>query len=135
MPQQFWLGYHCNTSARHDGQQARLASKLVRVERISVALMTVDGLSAATRKELELWGQHLVHAREAEIYEPNLPPAPTVIVEMHRAAAVKAYLIAEADRAIKETVFRAREQGLSWHTIGNALGITGEAARQRYSDR
>ena len=99
------------------------------------ALMNVEELSPATRKELEVWGQHLVQAREAEIYEPNKPAAPSIIVEMQRAAALRAYLVTEADKAIKETVYRAREQKLSWHTIGNALGITGEAARLRYSDR
>jgi len=101
------------------------------------ALINVEELSPATRQELELWGQHLVQAREAEIYEPNRdrPSAPVVIVELQRAGALKAYLVSEADRAIKETVYRAREQKLSWHTIGNALGITGEAARLRYADR
>ena len=99
------------------------------------ALMNVEDLSPATRQELQLWGQHLVDAREAETYEPNRTSAPGAIVELQRAAALKAFLLSEADRAIKETVFRAREQKLSWHTIGNALGITGEAARQRYSDR
>jgi len=99
------------------------------------SLMSVEDLSPATRQELELWGQHLVSAREAEIYEPHKPSAPSVIVDLQRAAALKAYLVQEADKAIKETVYLAREQKLSWHTIGNALGITGEAARLRYSDR
>jgi len=99
------------------------------------ALMSVEHLSPATRKELELWGQHIAHAREAEIYEPVKPSEPSIIVDLHRTAAIRAYLLAETDRAIKEAVYRARAQKLSWHTIGNALGITGEAARQRYSDR
>ena len=101
----------------------------------SAVLISVEDLSPATRQELEVWGHHLAHAGEAEVYEPNLEAAPTITVELHRAAAVRAYLIAEADRAIKEAVYRAREQKLSWNTIGNALGITGEAARLRYSDR
>jgi len=115
--------------------QVGLASILVIMDNQSAAVISVEHLSPATRKELELWGHHLVHAREAEIYEPAKPSEPTVIVELHRTAAIRAYLLAEADRAIKEAVYRAREQKLSWHTIGNALGITGEAARQRYSDR
>ena len=100
-------------------------------------LINVEELSPATRQELEIWGQHLVQTREAEIYEPNRerPAAQGVISEMQRAAALRAYLLSEADKAIKETVYRAREQKLSWHTIGNALGVTGEAARLRYSDR
>jgi len=104
---------------------------------MSGALINVEDLSPATRQELELWGHNLVQTREADIYEPHrdMGNGPSIIVDMQRAAALKAYLLAEADKAIKETVFRAREQKLSWHTIGNALGITGEAARLRYSDR
>jgi len=101
----------------------------------TAAIISVETLSPATRKELALWGEHLVHAREAEVYEPAKPAAPDVVAELHRTAAIRAYLLSEADKAIKEAVFRAREQKLSWHSIGNALGITGEAARQRYSDR
>ena len=114
--------------------QSELASILASMSQ-SVALINVDDLSASTRQELELWGYNLVQTREAEIYEPVKTASPTVIVEMQRAAAIRAYLLAEADKAIKEAVFRAREEKLSWHTIGNALGITGEAARLRYSDR
>lgn len=105
------------------------------MEQAGSVLISAESLSPATRQELELWGQHLVQAREAEVYEPNKPASPSVIVEMQRAAALKAYLVSEADKAIKETVNRAREQKLSWHTIGNALGITGEAARLRYTER
>ena len=101
----------------------------------TTVLIHVEEVSPATRKELELWGRHFAQAREAEIYEPNKPDSPTVIVDLQRAAALKAYLLHEAEQAIKEHVYRAREQKLSWHTIGNALGITGEAARLRYSDR
>jgi len=101
----------------------------------SNALTNVDDLSPKTRQDLQLWGLSVVSAAEAEVYEPNRQAAPGVIVDLQRKAALKAYLVTEADKAIKEAVYRAREQKISWHTIGNALGITGEAARQRYADR
>lgn len=42
----------------------------------------------------------------------------------------------EAHRATKDAValLRARDPQLSWSQIGDALGVTGEAARQRYGD-
>ncbi|MCL1800997.1 MAG: hypothetical protein FWG25_06515 [Promicromonosporaceae bacterium] len=101
----------------------------------SKALINLDELSPATRKELEVWGEHLAHAGEAEVFSPKRPNNPAVIGELQRTAALKAYLMAEADKAIKEAVYRARAEKLSWHSIGNALGITGEAARLRYADR
>ena len=101
----------------------------------SKALINLDELSPATRKELEVWGEHLAHAGEAEVFSPKRPNNPAVIGELQRNAAIKAYLVAEADKAIKEAVYRARAEKLSWHSIGNALGITGEAARLRYADR
>jgi hypothetical protein len=96
-------------------------------------LIDLSKLSPATRSELALWGEHLTHSRDAEVYEPNKQASPSVIADIQRTAAIKAYLIAEADKAIAEAVSRAREAKLSWHTIGNALGVTGEAARQRYA--
>lgn len=39
---------------------------------------------------------------------------------------------AQADRAIVEAVADAREHHVTWAAIGEQLGTSGEAARQRY---
>jgi hypothetical protein len=41
----------------------------------------------------------------------------------------------EAERNILEAVKTARERGMSWSAIGALIGTSGEAARQRYSNR
>lgn len=38
-----------------------------------------------------------------------------------------------AERELAEAVHAAREQRLSWREIGEAIGTSGEAARQRYA--
>ena len=38
-----------------------------------------------------------------------------------------------AERELAEAVHAAREQQLSWREVGEAIGTSGEAARQRYS--
>ena len=42
---------------------------------------------------------------------------------------------AEAERHVVEAVALARKDGLSWASIGAALGTSGEAARQRYGQQ
>lgn len=55
----------------------------------------------------------------------------TSLGRIHRAVQARA----EAERDIVYAVRDARAAGLSWAFIGTYLGTTGEAARQRYSDR
>ena len=38
-----------------------------------------------------------------------------------------------AERELADAVRAARELGLSWREVGEAIGTSGEAARQRYS--
>jgi len=38
-----------------------------------------------------------------------------------------------AERELAEAVRAAREQRLSWREVGEAIGTSGEAARQRYA--
>lgn len=38
-----------------------------------------------------------------------------------------------AERELADAVRAAREQSLSWREVGEAIGTSGEAARQRYS--
>ena len=40
-----------------------------------------------------------------------------------------------AERELADAVRAAREQRLSWREVGEAIGTSGEAARQRYSAR
>ncbi|MDR2974664.1 MAG: hypothetical protein LBV00_08115 [Propionibacteriaceae bacterium] len=40
-----------------------------------------------------------------------------------------------AEKVMSDAVKSARSQGYSWHKIGLSLGITGEAARQRYMSK
>lgn len=46
-----------------------------------------------------------------------------------------AYQRALLEKELIEMVRRAREAGTSWTRIGQELGTTGEAARQRYADK
>jgi len=41
---------------------------------------------------------------------------------------------ADADRAVLAAVVEAREHHVSWAAIGDQLGTSGEAARQRYGE-
>lgn len=38
-----------------------------------------------------------------------------------------------AERELADAVHSAREQRISWRELGDAIGTSGEAARQRYS--
>ncbi len=66
-----------------------------------------------------------------ENYEPkpgdqdaSLPPAMAVRLAAWRRDA--------AERDLAEAVHTAREHRLSWREVGEAIGTSGEAARQRY---
>ncbi|MBK6874145.1 MAG: hypothetical protein IPJ14_19120 [Kineosporiaceae bacterium] len=41
----------------------------------------------------------------------------------------------EAERHLLDAVRAAREAGMTWTAIGTLVGTTGEAARQKYTDR
>ena len=68
-------------------------------------------------------------AKRFEDYEPS--PADEVAVAEHllrRAALARA----RSERQISEAVELARRAGISWKRIGIELGITAQAAQQRY---
>lgn len=79
----------------------------------------------------------LAHADELsarfENYEPN--PAdeldPGAVALLRSAVAERS----EAERHMLAAVQAARDAGLSWSAIGNVVGTSGEAARQRYASR
>jgi ATP-dependent Clp protease ATP-binding subunit ClpA len=51
------------------------------------------------------------------------------------AAVLRTNAEADADRVMDRFVGQAREKGVSWTAIGDRLGVSKQAARQRYSDR
>ena len=78
----------------------------------------------------------LAHADELadafEAYEPK--PEDEGKASSLTALRLAAARRAEADRALLEAVVDARQHHVSWAAIGNLLGTSGEAARQRYGD-
>jgi len=61
----------------------------------------------------------------AEDAERPLPPVMAVRLAAYRRDAAEAELAA--------AVTHAREENVSWRQLGEAIGTTGEAARQRYT--
>lgn len=71
-------------------------------------------------------------AREFEDYEPRPGDEGRVsALTLLRLAALKR---AEVERELHDAVRAAREQGVTWRAIGQVVGTSGEAARQRYRD-
>lgn len=67
-----------------------------------------------------------------ENYDPkpgdqNAPIPPVMAVKL------AAWRRDTAERELADAVQAAREQRLSWREVGEAIGTSGEAARQRYS--
>jgi hypothetical protein len=72
------------------------------------------------------------HAEDlARHFEEGFQPTGTPEEAELRAAVFRR---AQAEREIGKAVEAAREAKVPWHRIGEALGTSGEAARQRYSD-
>lgn len=67
-----------------------------------------------------------------ENYEPSpgdeMAPLPPVM-----AVKLAAWRRDAAERDLAEAIRTAREQRVSWREVGEAIGTSGEAARQRYS--
>ncbi|MFN8204008.1 MAG: hypothetical protein U0S48_15695 [Solirubrobacteraceae bacterium] len=72
-------------------------------------------------------------AKRFEAYDPRGEDErdPEAFIALRRAVASRA----EAERSIVAAVGQARAGGYSWRTIGDLLGTSGEAARQRYGSR
>jgi hypothetical protein len=71
-------------------------------------------------------------ADEFERYEPREDDRGEPALPALRRAAYRRALI---ERELLERVQQARKAGASWSKIGNELGTSGEAARQRYGDK
>lgn len=71
-------------------------------------------------------------ADEFQGYEPQVADrGEPALLALRRAA----YRRALVERELVARVLQAREAGESWTKIGNELGTSGEAARQRYGKR
>ncbi|MGZ6493488.1 MAG: hypothetical protein ACXVEG_11710 [Actinomycetota bacterium] len=69
-------------------------------------------------------------AKRFESFEPD-PANPTrtrSLAAVHRVALARA----KTEAALSKAVAKARADGHSWAAIGDLLGTSGEAARQRY---
>jgi hypothetical protein len=89
--------------------------------------MRLEDLSPEQRQELEAWGR----AESARLVAgtAETPGATTEpLLELSRLR----YQQQMIERHKAQVVKQAREEGRSWHKIGQALGTTAEAARQRY---
>lgn len=71
-------------------------------------------------------------ADQFEDYEPRQEDRHEPPLMALRRIAYRRVLI---ERELADAVREARKSGESWTKIGNELGTSGEAARQRYSDR
>lgn len=72
-------------------------------------------------------------AKQFEEYEPreeDLGKEPPLMA-LRRAAYRKVLM----ERDLAEAVNAARESGATWQQVGDAVGTSGEAARQRYSHK
>ena len=73
----------------------------------------------------------------ADAFEDNTPapgdrgaPLPPVM-----AVKLAAYRRDAAERELRDAVARARENAVPWRQLGEAIGTSGEAARQRYASK
>ena len=99
-----------------------------------ITMKTTDlNLTVDERQELEAWGKQMAARAETAEFAADLKPTPPTIVALQRAAAKRSHLIRQAEDIVRAAVKAARTEGLSWNLVGQALGVTGEAARQRYS--
>ncbi len=83
---------------------------------------SIDDLVARADELADEFEGYVPH--EADRGEPAL-------LALRRAA----YRRALIERELVERVLQAREAGESWAKIGNELGTSGEAARQRYGKK
>jgi len=78
----------------------------------------------------------IAHADELADFLESHDPAPEDLdAPLPPLMAVKlaAFRRAAAEKELAEAITAAREAHLSWRQVGEAIGTTGEAARQRYA--
>lgn len=67
----------------------------------------------------------------------ELDPAAAAVVSTEdlRGVAAAAEAVRRDEERLRETVAAAREHGRSWNQIAAALGVSRQAARQRFADK
>lgn len=75
--------------------------------------------------EIVALSEEMARSLESDHDEPSVPPAESVL----RAAALRRSL---AESELGRAVVAARADGMTWDRIGDAVGTSGEAARQKY---
>ena len=61
----------------------------------------------------------------SKVTEPPLPPLMSVKLAQFRRA--------QAEKELAEAIHAARDAKISWRELGEAIGTSGEAVRQRYA--
>lgn len=79
----------------------------------------------------------LQHADDLAARFENYDPDPNDELNPEAVNALRAAVMerSEAERHLVEAVRQARAANLSWSAIGALVGTSGEAVRQRYSDK
>lgn len=79
----------------------------------------------------------LAHADELAARFENYDPDPAHELDPAAVAALRAAVAerSHAEQHLLDAVRQARKAGLSWAVIGNFVGTSGEAARQRYANK
>src|SRR3954453_23212730 len=72
-----------------------------------------------------------LHDLVAQVQQQATPAEPAALLDI--AAAISAEHAADADRLLDHFVTHARGAGMSWTDIGGRLGVSKQAARQRFS--
>lgn len=79
----------------------------------------------------------LAHADELAVKFENYEPDPADELDAHAVTLLRGAVAerSDAERHLLEAIRAARTAGLSWSAIGNLVGTSGEAARQRYGNK
>lgn len=54
---------------------------------------------------------------------------PTVVLQLREAVAQRSAV----EKQLVNAISQARREGMSWRSIGSLIGVSGEAARQKYA--
>lgn len=70
-------------------------------------------------------------AERFEKYEPRQEDEdqPTVVLQLREAVAQRSAV----EKQLVNAISQARREGMSWRSIGSLIGVSGEAARQKYA--
>lgn len=113
--------------------QAKWARAMCDAERLRFARATRPCPFRIHNGERPLADQLHSHAASLsyDLYDPSADPANREPLELIRAGN---FIVDLAQKVMRDAVDRARDAGTSWEAIGVALGITRQAAQQRFGN-